>query len=105
MADGRVERGSLSYATFWSLQQVLQKSQFSDLMAWIQFVLPLATNVQGSTVQAGVPTAHVGFTPTAHTCANILSLPRATHEIQLPPQERLFEIYDLAFSQPFFGKC
>lgn len=70
----------------------------------IEFVLPLTTNVQDSTVQAGVPTASAGFTPTAHTCANILSLPRATHEIQLPPQEKLFKIYDLAFSQPFFGK-
>lgn len=72
----------------------------------IEFVLPLTRNVQGSTVPAGVPTACAGFTPTAHTCAYILSLPRATHEIQLPPQEGLFEIiiYDLAFSQPFFGK-
>ena len=70
----------------------------------VKFVLPLTTNVQDSTVQEGVPTTHAGFTPTVHTCANILSFPRATHEIQLPPQERLFEIYDLAFSQPFFGK-
>lgn len=70
----------------------------------IEFVLPLTRNGQDSTVQAGEPSARVGFTPTAHTCANILSLPRATHEFQLPPQEKLFEMYDLAFSQPFFGK-
>ena len=70
----------------------------------IKFDLPLTTNVQDSIVQEGGPTTCEGFTPTAHTCANILSLPRASQEIQLPPQKRLFEIYDLAFSQPFFGK-
>ena len=90
----------LEFATGASEEQVLGFGMDPS----IEFVLPLTTNLQGSTVQAGVPTAHVDFTPTAHTCANILSLPRATHEIQLPPQERLFEIYDLAFSQPFFGK-
>ena len=37
----------------------------------IEFVLPLTTNVLYSTVQAGIPTARTGFTPTAHTCANI----------------------------------
>ena len=46
----------------------------------IQFVLPFTT-----TVQEGVSTTRAGFPPTAHTCANILGLPRATHEIQLPP--------------------
>ena len=70
----------------------------------IEFVLPLIRNGQDSTVQAGEQTARASVTPTAHTCANILSLPRATHEFQLPPQEKLFEMYDLAFSQPFFGK-
>ena len=37
----------------------------------IEFVLPLTTNVRDSTVQAEIPTARAGFTPTAHTCANI----------------------------------
>ena len=68
----------------------------------LKFDLPFTTNVQDSTVQEGVSTTRAGFTPTAHTCANILSLPRATHHIQLPPQVSLFEIYDVAFSQPFF---
>ena len=57
-----------------------------------------------STAQKEEPMVHVGFTPTAHTCSNMLSLPRPTHQIQLPPQQKLFDIYDLAFSQPFFGK-
>lgn len=51
----------------------------------IQFVLPFTTNVQDSTVQEEVSTTRAGFTPTAHTCANILGPPRAIHEIQLPP--------------------
>lgn len=57
-----------------------------------------------STTQKEEPMVHAGFTPTAHTCSNMLSLPRPTHQIQLPPLQKLFDIYDLAFSQPFFGK-
>ncbi|XP_022778455.1 uncharacterized protein LOC111320014 [Stylophora pistillata] len=44
-----------------------------------------------------------GFTPTAHTCSNILSIPVASSVNPLPSQEKLFEIYDLAFSQSYFG--
>ena len=44
-----------------------------------------------------------GFTPTAHTCGNVLHLPRPTHETPLPPSDRLFSIYDMAFSESFFG--
>ena len=64
----------------------------------IEFVLPLTTNVLYSTVPAGIPTARAGSIPNAHTCANTPTLPRPTHEFQVPSQERLFEIYDLAFS-------
>ena len=44
------------------------------------------------------------FIPTAHTCGNILSLPRPTQQLILPSTERLFSLYDLAFSQDYFGK-
>lgn len=57
-----------------------------------------------STAQKEEPMVHAGFTPTAHTSSNMLSLPRPTHQVQLPPQQKLFDIYDLAFLQPFFGK-
>ncbi|KXJ06810.1 hypothetical protein AC249_AIPGENE6112 [Exaiptasia diaphana] len=48
--------------------------------------------------------AHTGFAPTAHTCSNILNIPLPAIDNPLPPQERLFNIYDLAFSQCYFGK-
>jgi len=42
--------------------------------------------------------------PTAHTCGNILFLPRPTRLISLPSTENLFCLYDWAFSQDYFGK-
>ena len=44
------------------------------------------------------------FVPTANTCANVLHLPCPTNEIQLPPEEKLFEVYDMAFCNAYFGK-
>lgn len=91
----------------------------------IEFDIPIITRVQDSIRSVQVssdqgpdlgqesnadstaqeePIVHAGFTPTAHTCSNVLSLPRPTHQVHLPPQQKLFDIYDLAFSQPFFGK-
>lgn len=48
--------------------------------------------------------AEVGFLPTAHTCSNMLSIPMGTTNKPLPPQDELFNLYDLAFSQTYFGK-
>jgi hypothetical protein len=45
-----------------------------------------------------------GFAPTAHTCGNILSIPVPSSDNPLPSQEKLFEIYDLAFTQSYFCK-
>ena len=44
------------------------------------------------------------FVPTAHTCSNDLLLPRPTHVWNLPQEEDLFAIYDMAFSTSYFGK-
>ena len=44
------------------------------------------------------------FTPTAHTCINVLKIPRATLSIPIPCSERLYNIYDLAFASSYFGK-
>ena len=56
----------------------------------IAFVLPvttpITTSVEDSTTLAGVPKLRADFPPTAHTCGNILSLPRPSHEFQLPSQ-------------------
>ncbi|XP_053383435.1 uncharacterized protein LOC123541168 [Mercenaria mercenaria] len=44
-----------------------------------------------------------GFLPTASTCVNSLTLPRATTTNQLPGQEELFKLYDYAFTNSFYG--
>ena len=61
-------------------------------------------STEESTAREEKPMVRAGFTPTAHCCGNVLHLPRVTHEFQLPPQQKLFDIYDLAFSSSFFGK-
>ena len=61
-------------------------------------------STEESTAREEKPMVRAGFTPTAHCCGNVLHLPTATHEVQLPPQQKLFDIYDLAFSSSFFGK-
>ena len=38
------------------------------------------------------PIVNAGFTPTAQTCSNVLSLPRITHQVHLPPQQKLFDV-------------
>ena len=76
----------------------------------IEFVLPSESKVisssspddsesNGTIHEKIVP----GFTPTAHTCVNVLKLPRGTLQHPLPTEERLFSIYDLAFGQAYFG--
>ena len=50
------------------------------------------------------PPVEGGFLPLAHTCTNLLELPRPTEEVPLPPMDRLFALYDLSFSQCYFGK-
>ena len=44
------------------------------------------------------------FLPTSITCINRLNLPRATVEYNLPEQSRLFQLYDYAFSNQYFGQ-
>ena len=44
------------------------------------------------------------FVPQANTCANTLFLPvRSQEQIPLPSQEKLFEVYDFAFVNAYFG--
>lgn len=43
------------------------------------------------------------FIPTANTCINCLNLPRPSVDIPLPSQDMLFNLYDHAFVNAFFG--
>lgn len=43
------------------------------------------------------------FIPTANTCSNTLYLPHATRSKPLPETEALFDLYDYAFVNAYFG--
>ncbi|XP_071147376.1 uncharacterized protein [Mytilus edulis] len=43
------------------------------------------------------------FIPTANTCGNCMTLPRASHEIPLPSDTQLFSLYDYAFLHTYYG--
>lgn len=43
------------------------------------------------------------FMPTSYTCSNTLDLPRGNAVVPLPSDDELFELYDLAFKNNYFG--
>ena len=47
--------------------------------------------------------SQVCYLPTAHTCSNTLDLPRGPLIEKLPDENKLFELYDLAFANSYFG--
>lgn len=50
-----------------------------------------------------VPGGPGPFLPSANTCSNRLNLPVATNVSPLPPTKELFESFDMAFLNAFFG--
>ena len=44
------------------------------------------------------------FIPTANTCINCLNLPHPSFDIPLLSEDKLFNLYDFAFSNAFFGR-
>ena len=45
------------------------------------------------------------FVPTVNSCANILRLPRCVSgRYPLPDEEKLFELYDIAFANAYFRR-
>ena len=49
--------------------------------------------------------AHDKFIPTANTCICSLVLPHAAALIPVPESDRLFNLYDFAFANAFFGNA
>ena len=68
----------------------------------LKFILPKEMAV--SSPEDGQASVAASFLPFAHTCSNILELPRATSNYSLPSMEKLFDLYDVAFCQSYFGK-
>ena len=44
------------------------------------------------------------FLPTGNTCINKLRLPRPNRDIALSEEKELFEVYDFAFANAYFGR-
>eukprot|EP00794_Sanderia_malayensis_P001620 gene1620-1794_t len=44
------------------------------------------------------------FIPTASTCTNKIYLPSGSRNAELPNEDELFEVYDFAFTDRYFGK-
>ena len=65
-------------------------------------LLGYENEVKLSTMFHEVPESQ-SFLPTANTCVGNLQLPRPTHEIPLPAEEQLFEKFDMAFFNSYFG--
>lgn len=83
-----------------------EKLQLSHILAFVtgsaeEPVLGFALDPSIEFVKNEVNT---GFAPTAHTCGNILNIPVPSIGNPLPAQKRLFNLYDLVFSQSYFGK-
>jgi len=43
------------------------------------------------------------FIPTANACSGIMVLPRGSYDLPLPAEQELFEVYDFAFANSYFG--
>lgn len=66
---------------------------------------PLGFHTKPSIVfSSAVASSAWSFLPTSNTCANVLHLPCPTNEVPLPNEEKLFEVYDMAFSNAYFGR-
>lgn len=87
------QRGSVT------LGHILQFVTGSDEEPPLGFgIAPLIQFVEKETVGTKCP-----FLPTANTCANTLYLPRRSRDSLLPSEEQIFNLYDLAFANAFFG--
>ena len=47
--------------------------------------------------------AEKGFLPTANICINCLKIPRGSIDNQQPADQLLFNLYDFAFANTYFG--
>ena len=73
----------------------------------LKFVIPKEEEIEDIHAnQDGQSRLHItvpSFLPSAHTCINVLNLPRATHTYAMPDAELLYSVYDLCFGQDYFG--
>ncbi len=54
---------------------------------------------------SSISSAKWSFIPTANTCGNTLYLPCPDRDVALPVENELFEVYDMAFCNAYFGNA
>jgi hypothetical protein len=81
-----------------TLGHILQFTTGVDEEPFLGFALPPCIHFNIST-----STSKWSFIPTANTCTQTLYLPTGSHRCPLPVEEELFDIYDNAFSNVYFG--
>lgn len=77
-----------------SLANILEFGTGTDQEPVLGFSLPPTLNFFEVTTT---------FIPTASTCTNRINLPRPTINIPLPGCEELFNLFDYAFMNTYFG--
>ena len=87
-----------------TLGHILQFVTGSDEEPLLGFSVAPSIEFVEATSHGTSPHTECPFLPTANTCANTLCLPRCTNDLLLPSEEQLFNLYDLAFANSYFGK-
>ena len=87
-----------------TLGHILQFVTGSDEEPLLGFRVAPSIEFVEATSHGTNPHTECPFLPTANTCASTLYLPRRTNDSLLPTEEQLFNLYDLAFANAYFGK-
>ena len=81
-----------------TLGHILQFTTCADVEPLLGFKIPPTICFNSTTTSN-----KWAFLPTANTCSQTLNLPTGSHDIPIPSEEDLFEIYDCAFRNDYFG--
>ena len=81
-----------------TLGHILQFTTCADVEPLLGFKLPPSICFSSTT-----KSNKWAFLPTANTCSQTLNLLTGSHDIPVPSEEDLFEVYDYAFKNDYFG--
>ena len=83
-----------------TLEHILQFTTATDEEPVLGFVEEPSIHFVSS-----ISSGQWSFIPTANTCGNTLYLPCPDGDTALPAENELFEVYDMAFSNAYFGNA
>lgn len=81
-----------------TLGNILQFCTGTDKEPVLGFVVPPSIQFFTATFSS-----KWAFIPFANTCSQVMKLPTSSHGISLPTEDELFEVYDYAFCNSYFG--